>query len=164
MKTVKSIFVMTLFFIISSCSTVSKLQGNKYTYKSKQRTLELVFTDEVTCILKNTFHCPDVEEKYRIISTECNYTKKGDTIFLSNKNLSYHSDLYIEIPSQNSEKCQFLNEKSREKKFSIGPSYATDYEKYGIVPNITTDTLYIIKNKIVLFKKNQNRSIGFIFK
>ena len=86
MKTVKSIFVMILFFIISSCSTVSKLQGNKYTYKSKQRTLELVFTDGATCVLKNTFHCPDVEEKYRIISTECNYTKKGDTIFISNKN------------------------------------------------------------------------------
>jgi len=155
---------MILFFIISSCSTVSKLRGNKYTYKSKQRILELIFTDQTTCVLKNTFHCPDIEEKYRIISTECNYTQKGDTIFLCNKNLNYHNGLYIEIPPQNSEKCEFLNEKSREKKFTIGPNYATDYEKYGVVPNITTDTLYIIKNKIVLFKKSENRSIGFIFK
>lgn len=155
---------MMLFFIIFSCSTVSKLQGNKYTYKSKQRTLELTFVDESTCILKNTFHCPDIEEKYRIINTECNYTKKGDTIFISNKNLNHHNGLYIEIPPQNSEKCEFLNEKNREEKFSIGARYATDYEKYGIVPNITSDTLYVIKNKIVLYKKGKNRSIGFIFK
>lgn len=161
---VKSIFVMILFFIISSCNTVSKLQGNKYTYNSKQRTLELAFVDGATCVLKNTFHCPDVEEKYRIISTECNYTKKGDTIFISNKNLNDHNSLYVEIPPQNSERCKFLNEESREKKFSIGASYATDYEKCGIVPIITSDTLYIIKNKIVLYKKGKDRSIGFIFK
>lgn len=164
MKIVKNIFVIIFFFIISSCSTVSKLQGNKYTYKSKQRTLELVFIDGATCVLKNTFHCPDVEEKYRIISTECTYTKKGDTIFISNKNLNHHSGQYIEIPPQNSKRCEFLNDKRREKIFSIGPNYASDYEKHGVVPNITTDTLYIIKNKIVLFKKSENRSIGFIFK
>lgn len=155
---------MILFFIISSCNTVSNLSGNKYTYKSKLRTLELMFIDESTCILKNTFHCSDIEEKYRIINIECNYTKKGDTIYINNKNPNYNNSLYIEIPPQNSNKCEFLNEKSREKKFSIGASYATDYEKYGIVPNITIDTLYIIKNKFVLYKKGESRSVGFIFK
>jgi hypothetical protein len=164
MKTVKNIFVMILFFIISSCSKVSKLSGNKYGYKSKQRTLELIFVDNSDCILRNTFRCPDIDEKYRVINIECNYTQKGDTIFLSNKNLNYQNDIYIEIPPQNSNKCEFLHEKNREKKFTIGASYATDYEKYGIVPNITSDTLYIYKNKIVFYKKDKNRSVGFIFR
>ncbi len=155
---------MIFFFIISSCGTISKLSGNKYTYKSKQRTLELAFIDKSTCVLKNIFHCPDIDEEYKIISIECNYIQKGDTIFLNNKDSKNKNSLYIEIPPQKSDKCEFLNEKSREKQFSIGPNYASDYEKYGIIPNITTDTLYIIKNKIVLYKKGKNRTIGFIFK
>ncbi len=155
---------MMLFLIISSCGIISKLSGNKYAYKSKQRTLELIFVDDSSCILRNTFHCSDIEEKYRVINIECNYTQNGDTIFLTNKNLNSHDGRYIEIPPQNSNKCEFLNEKSRQKRFTIGASYATDYEKYGIVPNITSDTLYIVKNKIVFYRKVENRSIGFIFK
>ena len=47
---------------------------------------------------------------------------------------------------------------------TIGPNYLTAYEKFGLVPNVDIDTLRIIKNKIVLSKKESNRNIGFIFK
>jgi hypothetical protein len=158
------IIVITLLLVVVSCASIKELPKNKYVYKSKNRTLEMYFKDSSTCVLKNTFECPDIDPNFKNITIECNYLRKGDTIFLNSKNLNNSGNLYLDIPPQESINCDFLNKEKRHRASSVAPSYATDYDKYGLVPNINQDTLYIIKNKIVLFKKNKNRSIGFIFK
>jgi len=155
---------ITLLFIVFSCTSIKKLPNNKYVYKSKKRTLELYFRDSSTCVLKNTFKCSDINPNFKNIITECNYLRKGDTIFLNRKNTSNTESLYLFIPPQKSKKCDFLNKEKRERVFSIGPSYATDYEKYGLVPNINQDTLYIINNRIFFYKQVKRQGIGFMFK
>ncbi len=157
------IIVIGLLFV-ASCGSIKELPNNEYTYKSKNRTLELHFTDDKTCILKNTFECSDIDPNFKNITIECNYTRKGDTIFLNRKGSNYDTSLYIDIPPQESNECSYLSKKSRERNSKVSPTYATDYEKYGLVPNVVQDTLYIVKNKIVYFKKNKNQSIGFVFK
>ncbi|MFD2970117.1 hypothetical protein [Sphingobacterium bambusae] len=84
---------------------------------------------------------------------------------MTNRNPTKDSGLYMEMPAQESKRCSFLNKESRRQpKFTVGPKYATDFEKYGLIPNITNDTLKIIGNKILFFKKGEDRSIGFVFK
>ena len=158
------ITAISFLFIVVSCASIKGLSNNKYVYKSKNRTLEIYFKDNSTGVLTNTFECPDIEPKFKILTFEYTYLRKGDTIFLNNINSDNNENLYLDIPPQESNMCDFLNMENRKRDSNVGPSYATDYEKYGLVPNLNQDTLYIVKNKIVFFKKNKNQSIGFIFK
>ena len=148
---------LILFSIVFSCVSVKELQGNRYVYKSKHRILEIYFKDSSTCIIENTFKCPDIAPDVKNIIFECNYFRKGDTIIINNKNPDESEGIYVDIPPQESVKCNFLNQKT-ERSFSIGPSYSTDYEKYGLVPNIKQDTLLIYKNVLILVKNdNEHR-------
>ena len=165
MTNYKNLVLFILITFICGCQTsMVNLSKTKFTYESKNRTLELYFKDDNNCLLTNTFHCPDIDERYKIIQMEFDYLRKGDTIFLNNKSPLYEDELYIKIPYQESVKCDFLNKEKRERFGKFTPTYATDFEKYGIVPNLNRDTLYIIKDKITFFKKNSTQSIGFIFK
>ncbi|GGF11776.1 hypothetical protein SAMN05443634_10313 [Chishuiella changwenlii] len=164
MKLYIKLALFTIVIFLSNCNTSINIPKNKFVYKSKNRTLEVYFKDDNSCLITNTFHCPDIDENYKIIKMEFDYLRKGDTIFLNNKNPSYEEGLYLKIPEQESEKCDFLNKEKRERYGKFVPTYSTDFEKYGIVPNLNIDTLYIIKNKITFFKKNSTQSIGFIFK
>jgi hypothetical protein len=164
----KIIIILIVFFCFYSCKSTLNLSGTKYIYKSKQRKLELQFINDSICVLTNTFYCPDIASEYKIIVQKFTYNRSGDSIYVKNINPKFGNDLYIEILVQKSNTCDFLNENERQDKrlqhFYIGPNYATDFEKYGIIPNITTDTLRIIKNNIVYYKKDNRGSVGFIFK
>jgi hypothetical protein len=46
----------------------------------------------------------------------------------------------------------------------IGPTYATPFQKFATVPNIDMDTLVLSKKRVVLFKTDGLKSIGFIFR
>lgn len=153
-----------LALLIMSCASIKDLPNNSYIYKSKNRILELSFNDDKTCLLRNTFECSGIEDKYRVIEITCDYSRNGDKIILFSRENNYDGDLYINIPPQENSECSFLTSKGRERNIIVGPSYATEYEEYGLVPNIKKDTLHIIKNKIVLYKGNENQSIGFTFK
>ncbi len=85
-------------------------------------------------------------------------------IYIKNLEPKYDNGIHIEIPPQNCKVCDFLSESKKEIPFRIGPRYITDYEKYGRVPNVTTDTLRIVRNKIFYYKKKDREGIGFIFK
>jgi hypothetical protein len=122
------------------------LSGKKFVFKSKRRTLELKFVNDSIATLTNIFHCPDIEPEYKIIVQQCKYTHIGNEIYLKNEDPKFGDRLYIEIPPQNSNICDFLNENKRQHP-SFAPNYATDYEKYGIVLNITIDTIHIFENK-----------------
>lgn len=154
------------FFLVVSCRMTKDLANKSFTYKSKKRTLELVFDSDSTCRLINTFHCDDIDLEIREIVTDCSYNRVGDKVFLRNVNCKTDTceyDLYMELPIQNSVECEFLNENSRLQN-AIGPKYSTDYKENGAYPLIDNDTLQILKNKIVLYKQNGVESIGFVFK
>ena len=150
-----------------SCNNIKKVTGHSFEYISKNRKLELIFDSNSNCELRNTFNCRDLPPNVRKISINCTYKQMHDTICL--KNIACNNDplckktLTIEIPPQINQSCFFLSDESRKKKFIIGPNYESDYEKYGMIPNIGLDTLYIVKNKIVLYKKDSSGSVGFIF-
>ena len=163
----KNLKGLGFFILMFSCNTIKKLEGTSYKYESKKRTLELSFESDSICKIENFFHCNDIIPSIRKKIIICYYQRKGDTIYL--KNIDCESDtckkeLTISIPPQESKKCVFLNKNSRQNHITFGPNYATDYEKYGLVPNIDIDTLYIIKNRIMLYKKDSIGNVGFIFK
>jgi hypothetical protein len=98
----------------------------------------------------------------------CKYKKTNEMVILKNINCKSDSCINvftIDIPPQTSKKCNFLNEEKRIRRFAIGPSYPTAYEKYGLVPDIDIDTAIIIKNKLIFFKQKEHwGSIGFVLK
>lgn len=153
--------------ILGACHSTKELNGKTFKYESQKRTLAVIFKSDSTCALQNTFHCSDVSSDFREITINCTYKRIGDVVYLRNVNCTDDKckyDLTITIPPQESEQCGFLSDASRKSKMTIGPNYPTAYEKFGLVPNVDIDTLRIIKNRIVLSKKESNRNIGFIFK
>jgi len=105
---------------------------------------------------------------YKEITIICRYEKVDKMLILKNidcKSDSCNKSFTIDIPPQTSNQCDFLNEDKRNRVFTVGPSYPTAYEKYGLVPNIDIDTVFIVKNKLLFIKNKQNwGNIGFIFK
>jgi len=159
--------IVFIAIVMVSCSTIKNIGGNTYKYKSEKRTLELSFENGSICRLKNTFFCMDIAPNVREITIICNYKRNGDTIFL--RNIDCNSDtckkaLTISIPPQESSECFFLSSSSRKRNTTFAPDYATEYEKYGLIPNIDIDTLYVVKNKIILYKRDSLTNVGFIFK
>lgn len=155
---------MTL--LIVSCRITEDLVNKSFAYKSKKRTLELVFDSDSTCRLINTFHCSDIDLEIKELTTYCSYKRIKDRVFLRNLDCKTDTcayDLYMDIPLQNSVECDFLNEKSRIQQ-TFNPNFSTEYKKKGAYPLIDIDTLQVLKNKIVLYKQNGVESIGFIFK
>ncbi len=111
--------------------------------------LELIFWNDTICSFKHTFFCDNIDEKYRVIEQKCRYFKKDSMIIVENLQPSGSEELYIEIPIQNSKKCNFLSENSR---------MSQSYYAFGrTVPNITVDTLYISPkhlDSLILDSKN----------
>ncbi|MEN6501952.1 MAG: hypothetical protein ABFC55_06210 [Tenuifilaceae bacterium] len=165
MKAVHKLILASL--VLASCSIPKDLSNSTFKYKSKKRTLQLVFVNESICRLENIFHCNDIESDVKELTTICTYRRNGDTIFLKNincENSDCNYGLIREIAPQESKQCDFLNSEKRGRRVTVGPNYLTDYQKYGLVPNIDIDTLYVIKNKIFFNKQNKGMSVSFIFK
>jgi len=166
MKTTSILLGFTLLILIS-CNSTKELGGKSFKYKSKKRTLELIFDNDSICRLRNTFYCNDIDINVKELTIISRYKRIKDTLYLRNINCKQDSckyGLFIPIPPQDCKQCSFLNEKSRAHPITFGPNYSTDYQKYGLVPNIDIDTLHVIKNKILLYKHDAKTSIGFIFK
>jgi len=166
MKTT-SILLVFILLIAVSCNTTKELVGKSFKYKSKKRTLELIFENDSICKLKNTFYCNDIDINVKELTIICRYKRINDTLYLRNINCKQDTCKYgliISIPPQHCKQCSFLNEENRTHPITIGPNYSTDYQKYGLVPNIDIDTLYVVKNKIFLYKHENKMNIGFIFK
>lgn len=123
-----------------------------------------MFDNDSICRLKNTFHCDDIDPEIKEITSICKYRRVGNIIYLRNVNCEdddCKNDLTFNLSVQNSKSCYFLNEKYRSRELVIGPSLSREYKKFGLVPQIDIDTLRIIKNRILLYKKSGNYSIGF---
>ena len=131
MRNIYIILIVFLSFI--SCINTKDLGGKSFSYKSKKRTLELVFENDSICRLQNTFHCNDINSEKKKITINCQYKRIKDTIYLRNldcKDDNCMYDLTINIPVQDSKSCSFLNEEYRKIKLAIGPSYKNEYQKY----------------------------------
>jgi hypothetical protein len=160
-------FLILVSIILFSCRTTDSLIGKSYVYKSKKRTLELQIDNDSLCRLINTFYCNDLNLEVKTIKIELNYKRIGNKLIVKNIDPNKHfegDELFLNIPVQNSIECDFLNLDQRKKYKTIGPSVTTGYEKYGLVPRIDIDTFYIHKSKLILYKQNEYRSIGFVFR
>jgi hypothetical protein len=161
------VILISGLLLFDNCSINRKICGETYTAKTKSRIARLKFDNDSICRFVNTFKCNDIDSKYKEITITCKYQKLDNLIILRNEKCKCDScnfDFTIDIPPQESKKCFFLNDESRKVNFSIGPTYLNAYEKYGFIPNIDIDTVYIVKNKLIFIKQNSWRSIGFIFK
>jgi len=150
-----------------SCNTTKDLTHKTFSYQSKRRTLQLTFKNDSICTFKNIFHCNDIDKGIKELVITCKYKRVHDTIYLKNiecKSDSCNYSLTADIPIQNCKQCSFLNKENRSRVFTIGPSYITEYQKHGLIPNIDIDTLYVIKNKILLSKHDERMSVLFVFK
>jgi hypothetical protein len=165
----KKILIILLVLVFAfSCSSVKNLKGEKFIYKSQNRELLLTFSSDSVCTIKNTFFCDKIDDKFREITINATYKKQGNMIIIKNINCKNNDCVYppsIEIPVQENSDCVFLNNEGRKNKTVFdGKTYQNDYHKYGLVPNIDIDTMYISERKIIFTKKIRNGSFGFIFK
>ena len=164
----KKIVVFTIIIITFSCKSIKEITGKKFIYSSPNRELLLSFENDTLCNIKNIFQCDDIENKYKEITIKATYKRVSNMIILKNvicKGDNCNLPQYIDIPFQTSNKCFFLNKENRNGKLIFdGREYQSNYYKYGLVPNIDIDTMYIYKNKITLIKKVKNGNFGFVFK
>ena len=154
--------------ITFSCASIKQIAGKNFSYTSPNRELLLSFENDSLCSIKNIFYCDDIENKYKEITIKATYKRQSNMIIIRNvtcKDDTCKFSTNINIPIQESNKCAFLNKAHRESKMIFdGRKYQSDYHKYGLIPNIDIDTMYIYKNKITLIKKIENGNFGFIFK
>ena len=165
----KTTIILLVFILLTalSCNTSKELAGKSFKYNSKKRTLELIFDNDSLCKLKNTFYCKDIDINIKELTIFCKYKRINDTLYLININCKQDTckyDLIVPIPPQHCKQCSFLNEEHRTHPITYGPNYSSDYQKYGLIPNIDIDTLYLVKNKILLYKHDSKMSIGFVFR
>jgi len=150
-----SYIIILMVFSCTSCNVTKDLTGRTFSYHLKHRRIQLIFDNDSICRYVNTFQCNDIEPKYKKISIECRYRRVDQMLIL--KNIDCASDSckksnLIDIPPQESTKCFYLNDVKRNSGLSIGPSYVTDRQRYGLVPNIDIDTFYISKSHLIFIK------------
>lgn len=165
----RKILILSLIVLLAlACGSLDNLNGQHFVSQSNKRKLTLTFTSDSTCMIKNIFYCDGIDQQYRQISINLNFKKSGNKIIVRNVNCDNDSCIYppiIEIPIQTNSDCSFLNADGRKRKNLFdGRSFQSAYERYGLIPNIDIDTMYIVKRKILLTKKTKSGSIGFIFK
>lgn len=164
----KILVALVIVMTLVCCSSAKRVSGSKFIYKSLNRELVLSFDNDSLCSLTNTFHCDDIDNKYKEIVVKAFYERRQDIIILKNvscvkEDCKYSSN--IDIPIQQSIKCSFLDSDGRTKKEVFdGRTYQSDYYKFGLVPNIDIDTLYIHNNEVTLIKKIDRGNFGFVFK
>lgn len=164
----KTLILFATIIMVYSCSSTKKISGKGFVYKSQNRQLSLSFENDSLCSLKNVFYCDDIDNKYKEIIIKATYKIQSDMIIIRNINCKGFTCEYapnMDIPIQQSNNCVFLNKESRTGKAVFdGRTYQSDYHKFGLVPNIDIDTLYIIKDEITFVKKIDRGSFGFVFK
>jgi hypothetical protein len=168
MKHLNTYFIIVLLITVTgACNPTKNLVGKSFKSHSKHRTAKLNFDNDSIGRFINIFHCTDIDPEYKTVTILFNYRKTDDKIILKNINCKSDSctnNFTLDIPLQSSKKCSFLNKDKREKRFGIGPNYLTAYEKYGFVPSLDIDTVYIVKRKLIFVKQQNWRSIGFVLK
>lgn len=130
-----------------------------YTYKGNNREISINFIDNQYLIIKNTFHCTNMDIEYQEFSIKKKYniTKKKVMISEKSKNDS------VILPYFESNNCFFLTKEYRTgiKKRIDGATFYPDRSLY-IIPNI--DFLIINNNDLIYYYKDHIGSTGFIFK
>jgi hypothetical protein len=161
----KIIIILTAVLATFSCSSIKQIAGKKFSYASPNRKLLLSFENDSLCSFKNIFYCDDIDSKYKEITIRASYKRQSNMIIIRNVTCKDNTCKFpsnIDIPIQESNKCVFLNKENRDSKMIFdGRKYQSDYHKYGLVPNIDIDTMYIYKNKITLIKEIGNGNLLF---
>lgn len=162
--------IRTIFFLISaiiiSCSSNMNLCDSTYIYKSKNRCLELFFTDSIF-YYQNYFKCNDIDTVLRRTIIWGYYKQNEDTIFLRNSDCLFDTCTYsmeFEYKKQHSRDCQFLNIERFDTNIIVGERrYSKEFVR-GMIPNIDIDTLFFYRNKLLLLKTSSSRQISIPFR
>ena len=154
--------------ILVGCSSAKKISGNRFIHKSLNRELIISFDNDSLCSLTNTFDCEDIDDKLKTIVIKAIYKRREGMIILRNVTCEKGNCKYppnIDVPVQQSNECPFLNGPSRAKREVFdGRTYQNEYYKFGLIPNIDIDTLYINDDELTLIKKIDRGNFGFVFK
>lgn len=165
---------LSIFFILSflfvSCYSSKTLNDSIFLYRSKKRSLSINLENDSIGKMINVFKCRKIDEEVRTTISFFTYTRSLDTIFIRNINCEtedscLYNPFYI-VPPQLDCRCRFLSKEKRINSNGIGPRYITEFEKYGLIPNIDIDTLYLLKSRELLLVKSRidNFYIHYIFK
>ena len=163
-KIILSVIIISSVFCCATIKTSDNTSTNIYVdtyiaprrvmdsvYYKKIKKFELIFVNDTICLFRNTFFCNDIAAEYRIIEQKCSYIKQDSMLIVSNLQSKYGNGWYIDIPVQESKKCDFLSESGHRLMLGVG----TFYNLYGKVPNIKNDTLYYSKweKDMIIFNK-----------
>lgn len=166
----KFLYLCILCFLVFSCDSTRTINDSTFRYRSKKRNLRLIFGSDSTGKLVNVFRCRQIDDEVRSITFSFIYKRSVDTIFIRNtkceKEDSCLYDPFFEVPPQSDCRCSFLSKENRFRSFFVGPRYMTDFEKYGLIPNIDIDTLYFLKGRKLFLMKNSSNGfyIHYLFK
>lgn len=146
---------------IIGCSIHKGLKRNYVFHDGSKRKLTLSFQNDSICALKNIYDCDNLENKE--MTFKCKYKVLSNKYLLLINDNAYIDTTgvgYFYFPETSGLNCEFLQKK--EKRITIGPNYPTEYERYGKIPYITTDTIVSHKRKLVWIKKNKdNKVVGY---
>jgi hypothetical protein len=159
-----SLFLLLLYGIFISCSSQNKFKdrdaliGKRFTSKTENRKLVIEIVDAENLKIINEFDCENIDEKFRKVVFEKKYHRSGKSIILNDSIFNF------KLPYFDSSNCEFLSEKYRtqknERSFDGRLIVLNRKELYSMW-NI--DTLKIVENKLIYFKRNSLGSHGFMF-
>ena len=156
----KFFYFFLLSFLFVSCYSSRMLNDSTFRYRSKKRSLCISLGNDSVGKLTNVFRCRKIDEEVRTITTVFTYTRSVDTIFIKNikceKENNCLYDAFHVVPPQLVSRCRFLSNEKRIISKGIGPRYITEFEKYGLIPNIDIDTLYLLKSRKLLLMKRRS--------
>lgn len=150
--------LIILILFVSCKSHPLSIIGNEYIYENKNRKLSILILDENNLVIKNVFNCTNIDAQFKNIVFKKKYLISKNKIIILNPEKEEFN-----LPYFNDSDCDFLSEKYRTniKTFYDGRSFYPDKSLYYI-PNI--DTLNVTQDDLYYYKKNENGSVGFIFK
>ncbi len=153
-------FLLVIIIIASSfyCSS-NKIIGNEYIAKSENRQLDIKIIDNRNLEIRNKLYCSNVPEEFKVISYKKEYKLSKNKIIIIEPNDE------LQFPYFNNSDCYFLSEsyrnKENERAFD-GKLIIKNKKEFYTIEKI--DTLKIIKNHLLFYKKTENRSFGYLFK
>jgi hypothetical protein len=153
-------FLIFIIIIASSFSCNSKkIIGNEYITQSESRQLSIKIIDNKNLEIINNLYCSNIPDEIKVITYKKEYQLSKNKIVIIEPNSE------LQFPYSNNSDCYFLSESYREQKnerLYDGRLILKNKKELYTIEKI--DTLKIIKNHLLFYKKSENGSIGYLFK
>ena len=152
-------FLIFIIIIASSFSCNSKkIIGNEYIAESESRQLSIKIIDKKNLEIINNLYCSNIPDEIKVITYKKEYKLSKNKIVIIEPNNE------LQFPYSNNSDCYFLSESYREQKnerLYDGRLILKNKKEFYTIEKI--DTLKIIKNRLLFYKKSENGSIRYLF-